>query len=62
MCNTVDFDERVEIIKHADLEDAEILTQNYSRLIKDTPEEDDRKKKYIILRLTAQQRIKELAK
>jgi len=62
MCDTIEFEEKVEIIKHADLEDAVILTQNYSQLILDTPEEDDLKKKYIILRTTAQQRIKELEK
>ena len=60
MCETIDFDTKVQIIKTADLEDAEILTENYTQLILDAVDSDV-KDTYIILRTTARQRIKELA-
>ena len=61
MCETIDFETKVQIIKSADLEDAEILTENYTQLIYDAVDSEV-KNKYIILRTTATQRIKELAK
>lgn len=59
MCETIDFETKVQIIKTADLEDAEILTENYTQLIYDAVDSEV-KNKYIILRTTATQRIKEL--
>ena len=61
MCESVDFDVKLQIIKTSDLEDAEILTENYTQLIYDTIDVEA-KNTYIILRTTARQRIKDLVK
>jgi len=50
---------RIDIIEHAELEDAMIMDEAYTQLIVDTIE-DENKQEYIILRSTTQKRIKEL--
>jgi hypothetical protein len=62
MCTAIEFKEKVDIIKHADLEDAVILKQNYSRIIEDITEQTADKETYIILQKTVEERISELRK
>lgn len=57
--NTLDLKEKISIIEHADLADAEILDANYFHLINETSDTEEQKQ-FIILRTNAQLRIKEL--
>lgn len=57
---TLDIKEKISIINHSDLADAEIMDRNYLHLIHDafTVEE---KQQFTILHITAQKRIRELS-
>jgi hypothetical protein len=57
--NTLDLNEKISIIEHADLADAKILDANYFQLINETSDTEEQKQ-FIILRTNAQLRIKEL--
>jgi len=56
--NTI-LNDKIKIIEHATLEDAEILDDTYSKLIISTFD-DTEKQEYIILQTITQKRIKEI--
>jgi hypothetical protein len=57
--NTLDLQEKISIIRHADLADATILNANYAHLIEETPDAEEQKQ-FIILQTNTQLRINEL--
>ena len=59
MCETIDFETKVQIIRTADLEDAQILVENYDQLIYES-NDSSIKDVYVILKKTAKQRVTEL--
>lgn len=59
MYNIDEFDIKLQIIRHADLEDAEILSINYSQLIV-TINDESVKSTYLMLQQEAINRVKEL--
>lgn len=60
MFDELDIKERLTIIKNSNLDDATILDNNYSRLMREVNEEDTQE--IIILKNNTQLRIKELTK
>jgi len=59
MATFIEITEVINIINTSDLEDALILNTNYTQLLDDLPDGDD-KTRVIILRRKTQKRIKEL--
>jgi hypothetical protein len=53
--------QRLIIIKTSGLDDATILDENYSQLIKEAPNPDEQKQ-FVVLRTLVQRRIKHLQK
>lgn len=51
--------QRLIIIKTSNLDDATILDENYTQLIKETPDPDEQKQ-FVVLRSIVQRRIKHL--
>jgi len=60
MQNTIDFDVTVQIIRNSELEDATILSSNYTALMASVVDDESRQKFYL-LRSEAQTRIKVLS-
>ena len=56
---TIDIDDKIVIIRNANISDATILNSNYKKLIQDTTDPDEQKEFYF-LRENVQLRIKEL--
>jgi hypothetical protein len=57
--NTLDLQEKISIIQHADLDDVTILNSNYQHLISETPDIEEQKQ-FVILHTNTELRIKEL--
>lgn len=57
----IDFNDRITIIKNANLNDASILDENYRFLIKEADSYEERQK-YVILQTSVRNRINELKK
>ena len=57
---TIDFEQVIEIINAADLEDIVILDETYGNLLEELPESDE-KQKYVKLHNKTQERIKQLS-
>jgi hypothetical protein len=60
MCTTIDFDGKIDIIKRADMEDAVILKQNYSKILGEITDQEPDKETYTILQKIVDERILEL--
>lgn len=59
MYDVTEFNQRLIIIRHSDLDDATILDQNYLQLIKESPNPDE-KGQFKILRSNVRRRIRHL--